>query len=48
MLVLVQFVGVAAVPLNSTVLLPCVAPKLAPPMTTVSPTAPDVGVTVEI
>jgi hypothetical protein len=30
MLVLLQLVGVAAVPLNLTVLVPCVAPKFAP------------------
>ncbi len=30
MRVLLQLVGVAAVPLNVTVLLPCVAPKCAP------------------
>jgi hypothetical protein len=44
MLVALQLVGVAAVPLNLTVLVPCVAPKFAPVMVTAAPTAPDVGV----
>jgi uncharacterized protein YjeT (DUF2065 family) len=43
MLVPVQLVGVAAVPLNLTVLVPCVAPKLAPATVTGVPTVPDVG-----
>jgi len=43
MLVALQFVGVAAVPLNFTVLVPCVAPKLAPAIVTDVPTTPDVG-----
>src|SRR5207245_9355667 len=43
MLVALQLVGVAAVPLNFTVLVPCVAPKLAPVIVTDVPTNPDVG-----
>jgi hypothetical protein len=43
MLVALQLVAVAAVPLNLTVLVPCVAPKLAPEIVTVAPTNPDVG-----
>ena len=43
-LALLQLVGVAAVPLNVTVLLPCVAPKFAPVMVTAVPTAPEAGV----
>src|SRR5258708_5057794 len=43
MLVALQFVGVAAVPLNLTVLLPCVAPKFAPVIVTEAPANPDVG-----
>lgn len=43
MVVAFQPVGVAAVPLNVTVLVPCVAPKFAPVMVTEEPTAPDVG-----
>jgi len=34
---------VAAVPLNVTVLVPCVAPKFVPVIVTEAPTAPDVG-----
>src|SRR5436190_9737761 len=45
MLVLVQFVGLAVVPLNVTVLDPCVAPKYAPARVTVSPMWPLDGVT---
>lgn len=41
--VLLQLVGVAAVPLNVTVLAPCAGPKLAPKMVTGVPTEPDVG-----
>ncbi len=41
----VQLVGVAAVPLNVIVLVPCIAPKFAPLMVTVWPTIPDVGST---
>ena len=43
MLVAFQLVGVAAVPLNLTVLLPWVEPKLDPVIVTEAPTAPDVG-----
>src|SRR4029077_11336633 len=43
MLVALQLVGVAAVPLNITVLLPCVVPKFAPLIVHDVPTAPDVG-----
>ena len=43
MVVSLQKVGVAAVPLNFTVLVPWVAPKLAPVIVTVEPTAPDDG-----
>ena len=43
MLVPLQLVGVAAVPLNVTVLVPCVAPKFVPAIVTEVPTAPEVG-----
>lgn len=43
MLVALQLVGVAVVPLNFTVLAPCVAPKFVPVMVTEVPTAPVVG-----
>ena len=43
MLVLLQLVGVAPVPLKVTVLVPCVGPKLAPVMLTVVPAEPEVG-----
>ena len=43
MLVALQAVGVAAVPLNLTVLAPWEAPKLVPVMMTEVPTGPDVG-----
>ena len=43
MLVAFQLVGVAAVPLNVTVLVPCVDPKFVPVIVTDTPTAPDVG-----
>src|SRR5207245_4442585 len=43
MLVALQLVGAAVVPLNVTVLVPCVAPKFAPVIVTGIPTAPDVG-----
>jgi hypothetical protein len=43
MLVALQLAGVAATPLNFTVLAPCVAPKFAPLMVTEAPTNPDVG-----
>ena len=38
-----QLVGVAVTPLNVTVLVPCVAPKLVPVIVTEVPTGPDVG-----
>jgi len=41
--VALQLVGVAAVPLNFTVLVPWVAPKFVPVIVTDVPTAPDVG-----
>src|SRR6266566_2769801 len=43
MLVLLQLVGVAGVPLNVTVLVPCVPPKFVPPIVTDVPAPPDVG-----
>src|SRR5213079_1832136 len=43
MLVALQLVGVAATPLKLIVLVPCVAPKLAPAIVTDVPTTPDVG-----
>src|SRR5260370_42274188 len=43
MLVAFQFAGVALVPLNVTVLVPCVEPKFVPVMVTAVPTNPDVG-----
>jgi hypothetical protein len=38
-----QLVAVATVPLNVTVLAPCVVPKFAPVIVIDAPTAPDVG-----
>jgi hypothetical protein len=43
MLVALQLVAVADVPLNFTVLVPCVEPKFVPVIVTEAPTAPDVG-----
>jgi uncharacterized protein YjeT (DUF2065 family) len=43
MLVALQLVGVPAVPLNMTVLVPCVAPKFVPRIVTDAPTTPDAG-----
>jgi hypothetical protein len=43
MLVAPQLVGVATVPLNVTVLVPCVAPKFAPAIVTDAPASPEVG-----
>jgi hypothetical protein len=43
MLAALQLVAVAVVPLNFTVLVPCVAPKFAPAIVTEAPTSPDVG-----
>src|SRR5215471_16762252 len=48
MLVALQLVGVPAVPLNVTVLVPCVAPKFAPVTVTDVPTGPDAGLTLVI
>jgi hypothetical protein len=42
-LVALQLVTVAVVPLNFTVLLPCVDPKVVPVIVTEAPTAPEVG-----
>jgi hypothetical protein len=44
MLVALQLVGVAEVPLNVTALVPCDVPKFVPVIVTDVPTAPDVGV----
>jgi hypothetical protein len=43
MLVALQLVGVASVPLNETVLVPWVVPKFAPAIVTGVPTGPDIG-----
>jgi hypothetical protein len=43
MLVALQLVGVPAVPLNFTVLVPCVDPKFVPVIVTEAPTAPEFG-----
>lgn len=43
MFVALQLVGVAAVPLNVTVLVPCVAPKFVPVIVTEVPTGPKLG-----
>jgi hypothetical protein len=43
MLVALQLVGVPAVPLNVTVLVPWLAPKLVPVIVTDAPTTPEVG-----
>ena len=43
MLVALQLVGVAAVPLNETVLDPCVEPKFVPVIVIETPYAPEVG-----
>ena len=43
MLLAVQLLGAAAVPLNVMLLVPCDAPKFAPLMVTAVPTVPDVG-----
>ena len=48
MLAVLQLDGVAAVPLNFTVLMPCVAPKFAPLIVTDAPTTPDDGFTLVI
>jgi hypothetical protein len=43
MLVALQLVGVAVVPLKNTLLVPCVAPKFIPVIVTDVPTEPEVG-----
>jgi len=43
MRVALQLVGVATLPLNRTVLVPCVAPKFVPVIVTAVPTGPDTG-----
>jgi hypothetical protein len=43
MLVLLQLDGVAAIPLNVTVLLPCVATKFEPLIVTIVPIGPELG-----
>jgi hypothetical protein len=43
MLVALQLVGAAVVPLNVTPLAPCVAPKLVPVMVMAAPTPPEFG-----
>jgi len=43
MLVSLQLVGAAGVPLNVTAFVPCVAPKFVPAIVTGVPTCPDVG-----
>jgi hypothetical protein len=43
MLVALQLVGIAVVPLNFRVFVPCVAPKFVPVTVTDVPTSPDVG-----
>ena len=43
MLVALQLVGVAAIPLNVTVLVPCDAPKFVPVIVTEVPAVPDKG-----
>ena len=48
MLVALQLVGVAAVPLNVTVLLPCVEAKFDPVMVTEVPTGPEAGLKLEM
>jgi hypothetical protein len=48
MLVAPQLVGDPAVPLNVTVLAPCVPPKFVPVIVTDAPTPPDVGLTLLI
>jgi len=48
MFVAPQLVGMAAVPLNLTVLYPWAAPKFAPWIVTEVPTGPEVGLTLEM
>ena len=45
MLVALQVVAVATVPLNVTVLLPCAEPKFVPVIVTGVPTEPEAGAT---
>jgi hypothetical protein len=45
--VLLQLLTAATIPLNFTVLVPCVAPKLEPPIVTEVPTGPELGLRVE-
>lgn len=46
MVVVLQLVGVASVPLKATVLVPCDAPKFVPARLTEVPAGPDAGFTV--
>jgi hypothetical protein len=48
MLVALQLVGAAVVPLNVTVLVPCAVPKFAPLIVTAMPTKPEGGETLAI
>ncbi len=48
MLVALQLVGVPAVPLNDTVLVPCVAPKFEPVIVTGVPSGPDATLRLEM
>lgn len=48
MLVSLQLLGVAVVPLNVTVLAPCDEPKLVPAITTEIPTDAEVGLKLDI
>ena len=48
MLVALQLVGVAAIPLNVTVLVPCDAPKFVPVIVTEVPAVPDKGFRLEM
>src|SRR2546426_28475 len=48
MLVLLQLVGPAIVPLNATVLAPCAAPKFVPVIVTTVVTGPEVGLKLEM
>ena len=43
MLVALQLVGVADVPLNATMLVPCIAPRSVPVIVTEAPTGPEIG-----
>jgi len=47
-LVALQLVGVAVVPLNFTVFVPCAPPKFAPVIVTAAPTNPEVGFKLEM